>query len=216
MHRSIRKDLEELKENAENTTGLTKEIDGCRAFMSSIMRWRSGYSSETPDLSEVDNTSISSQGSQFVTLKVRVLLALSYGRGLRASKVVRLRVVDIDSAQNIIRVAQAKGRKDCNVMLSPKLLALLRQWWKVRPRRYDIGMAPAERWLFPGRRPGKPMTTRQLNRLFHETLDAAGICRSVEDLLRVTVVPCTSPIRLSLAFNIGCFPLHNLKLNREG
>ena len=36
-----------------------------------------------------------------------------------------------------------------------------------------------ERWLFPGRRPGKPMTTRQLNRLFHEAADAAGIKKSV-------------------------------------
>ena len=36
-----------------------------------------------------------------------------------------------------------------------------------------------ERWLFPGRRPGKPMTTRQLSRLFHEAADAAGIKKSV-------------------------------------
>jgi integrase/recombinase XerD len=61
------------------------------------------------------------------TLKVRVLLGLSYGCGLRASEVVRLRVVDIDSAQKIIRVVQGKGRKDRHVMLSRQLLALLRQ-----------------------------------------------------------------------------------------
>ena len=36
-----------------------------------------------------------------------------------------------------------------------------------------------ERWLFPGRKPGKPMTTRQLSRLFHETADAAGIKKRV-------------------------------------
>jgi len=36
-----------------------------------------------------------------------------------------------------------------------------------------------ERWLFPGRKPGKPMTTRQLSRLFHETADAAGIKKNV-------------------------------------
>ena len=40
-------------------------------------------------------------------------------------------------------------------------------------------MAPEERLLFPGRRLGKPMTTRQLSRLFHETADAAGIKKSV-------------------------------------
>jgi integrase/recombinase XerD len=113
------------------------------------------------------------------TLKARVLFALGYGCGLRASEVVRLKVADIDSAQGIIRVVQSKGRKDRNVMLSPEVLALLRQWWKARPRWYDIGVPPQERWLFPGIRRGKPMTTRQLNRLFHQTADAAGIRKPV-------------------------------------
>src|SRR5713101_7784161 len=57
--------------------------------------------------------------------------------------------------------------------------ALLRQWWKVRPTRWDTGVPLEERWLFPGRKPGKPMTTRQLSRLFHETADAAGIKKNV-------------------------------------
>jgi len=70
-------------------------------------------------------------------LRVHLLLALGYGAGLRAGEVVRLRVGDIDSAQNIIRIVQAKGRKDRHVMLSPETLDLLRQWWKVRPTRYD-------------------------------------------------------------------------------
>ena len=64
-------------------------------------------------------------------------------------------------------------------MLSPEMLDLLRQWWKVRPSRYDAGISLQERWLFPGIRAGKPMTTRQLNRLFHEATDAAGIKKSV-------------------------------------
>jgi site-specific recombinase XerD len=52
-------------------------------------------------------------------LKVRMLLSLGYGCGLRAGEVVRLKVKHIDSAQKIIRVEQSKGRKDRNVMLSP-------------------------------------------------------------------------------------------------
>src|SRR5918996_711051 len=103
------------------------------------------------------------------TSKVRALLALGYGCGLRAGEVVRLRVGDIDSAQNIIRVVQAKGRKDRHVMLPPEVLGLLRQWWKERPTRHDKGVRPEQRWLFPGGRPRSPMTTRQLSRLFHET-----------------------------------------------
>jgi len=108
-----------------------------------------------------------------------VLLSLAYGCGLRAGEVVRLRVGDIDTAQHIIRVVQAKGRKDRNVMLSPDLLGLLRQWWKIRPTRYDRGVPPTERWLFPGRRSGRPITTRQFNRLFHEAATAAGITKPV-------------------------------------
>ena len=116
------------------------------------------------------------------SLKARVMLSLSYGCGLRAGEVVRLKVKHIDSAQKIIRIEQSKGRKDRNVMLSPEMLDLLRQWWKVRPSRYDAGTPVQERWLFPGskgRRAGKPITTRHLNRLFHEAAEAAGIKKSV-------------------------------------
>jgi site-specific recombinase XerD len=113
------------------------------------------------------------------SLKARALLSLGYGCGLRASEVVRLKVKHIDSAQKIIRVEQSKGRKDRNVMLSPETLDLLRQWWKARPTRSEAGMPMEERWLFPGNRRGKPMTTRQLSRLFHEAADAAGIKKAV-------------------------------------
>src|SRR5438132_1851812 len=113
------------------------------------------------------------------SLKTRVMLSLSYGCGLRAGEVVRLKVKHIDSAQKIIRVEQSKSRKDRNVMLSPETLGLLRQWWKARRARYDAGTPVAERWLFPGNRRGKPMTTRQLSRLFHEAADAAGIKKAV-------------------------------------
>ena len=113
------------------------------------------------------------------SLKVRVLLSLGYGCGLRAGEGIRLKVRHIDSAQKIIRVEQSKGRKDRHVMLSPETLDLLRQWWKARPSRHDAQTPLQERWLFPGRTAGKPMTTRQLSRLFHEAADAAGIKKSV-------------------------------------
>jgi len=112
-------------------------------------------------------------------IKLRAMLSLAYGCGLRAGEVVRLRVGDMDSAQNIIRVVQAKGRKDRNVMLPADILGLLRLWWKERPRQQDKGVAPSERWLFPGYKAGQPLTTRQFSRLFHETLDKAGITKPV-------------------------------------
>ncbi len=112
-------------------------------------------------------------------LKVRVMLALGYGCGLRAGEIVRLKAGDIDSAQMIIRVVQSKGRKDRHVMLPQEVLSLLRQWWKVRPTRYDADVPVSERWLFPGHRLGKHLTTRQLSRLFHKTTRAAGINKPV-------------------------------------
>ena len=114
------------------------------------------------------------------TLRVRVLLSLAYGCGLRAGEVVRLKVKHIDSAQKIIRIEQSKGRKDRIVMLSPEMIELLRQWWKARPSRHDAGIPVQERWLFPSRKSAdRPITTRQLSRLFHAATEVAGIKKSV-------------------------------------
>jgi len=103
-------------------------------------------------------------------LKYKAALSVAYGAGLRAAEVVSLKVCDIDSKRMIVRVEQGKGHKDRNVMLSPSLLDLLRAWWRVaRPRG----------WLFPGRNPVQPMTTRQLNRACHAAAEAAGIEKNV-------------------------------------
>lgn len=113
------------------------------------------------------------------SLKARVMLTIAYGCGLRASEVVRLRVCDIDRAQMIIRIVQSKGRKDRNVMLPEEVLDLLCEWWRERPVCYDIGLPSDERWIFPGYGENAPLTTRQLSRLFHEAVAAAGITKRV-------------------------------------
>ena len=112
-------------------------------------------------------------------LQVRMLFSIGYGAGLRVSEVVKLKVKHIDSALGVIRVEQAKGKKDRQVMLSPETLDLLREWWKVRSKKYDHGVPLQERWLFPGRRKGLHLTPRQVTRLFHETVEAAGIRKKV-------------------------------------
>ena len=103
-------------------------------------------------------------------LKYKAALSVAYGAGLRATEVVSLKVSDIDSKRMIIRVEQGKGGKDRNVMLSPHLLALLRAWWKA---------ARPQGWLFPGRDPAQPMTTRQLNRACHAAAQMAEINKRV-------------------------------------
>ena len=113
------------------------------------------------------------------SLKLRAMLSLAYGCGLRAGEVVRLKVGDIDSAQGIIRIVQSKGRKDRNVMLPADILGLLRAWWKERPTRQDAGVPLTDRWLFPSRVGRGCLTTRQFARLFRATVAAAGIRKPV-------------------------------------
>lgn len=76
------------------------------------------------------------------SLQAHMMLTLAYGCGLRAGEVTRLKVGDIDSAQNIIRIVQAQGRKDRNVMLPADVLSMLRDWWRERPTRYDGALRP--------------------------------------------------------------------------
>jgi integrase len=99
-------------------------------------------------------------------LKYKAALSVAYGAGLRASEVVALKVADIDSKRLLIRVEQGKGRKDRHAMLSPQLLDVLRAWWR---------QCRSQGWLFPGRDPFLPITTRQLNRACHMAAEAVGL-----------------------------------------
>ena len=104
------------------------------------------------------------------SLKYKAALSVAYGAGLRVSEVVALKVSDVDSERMLLRVEQGKGRKDRHAMLSPVLLELLRDWYRVgRP----------QGWLFPGRDPVSPMTTRQLTRACHAAADMAEIKKRV-------------------------------------
>lgn len=113
------------------------------------------------------------------SVRDRLMLSLGYGAGLRSSEILRLKVKHIDSAQMVIRVEQSKGRKDRLVMLSPDMLDLLREWWKMRPKGRDADIPLQERLLFPSFTPGRPMTTRNLARQYQRTVRAAGISKTV-------------------------------------
>ena len=100
----------------------------------------------------------------------RALLMTAYAGGLRLSEVARLRVEDIDSARMVIHVRQGKGHKDRDVMLSPRLLAVLRAYWaKDRPRPY----------LFPGRQPDRPVSPRTVQMVCQRALEASGLSKHV-------------------------------------
>jgi integrase/recombinase XerD len=103
-------------------------------------------------------------------VKYKAAFSVAYGAGLRVSEVAALKVCDIDSKRMMLRVDQGKGRKDRHAMLSPVLLDLLRDWWRI---------ARPTAWLFPGRDPLQPMSTRQLNRACHAAADMAEITQRV-------------------------------------
>ena len=109
-------------------------------------------------------------------LKYKAALSVAYGAGLRAGEVVHLTTSDIDSDRMLIHVHRGKGAKDRQAMLSQNLLELLRAWW--REGRAKQRLLPSG-WLFPGRNPINPMSTRQLNRAFHTARKAAGIDKPV-------------------------------------
>ena len=95
---------------------------------------------------------------------------------MRAGEVVRLKVGEIDSAQEIIRIVQAKGRKNRSVMLPSDILGLLREWWKERPTGQNKDAPTPERVLFTGY-PGNHLSTRQISRLLKKTAKDAGITK---------------------------------------
>lgn len=90
----------------------------------------------------------------------RMLLSLGYGTGMRAGEVPRLRVKHIDSEQGIIRIEQGKGKKDRHVMLSRDLLTQLREWWEVRPNKWDAALCPRSACCFPGDTASRSRSTR--------------------------------------------------------
>jgi len=103
-------------------------------------------------------------------LKHRVILTICYAAGLRISEAVRLTPDAIDSQRMVIRVAQGKGGKDRYVMLSPRLLDLLRSYWR---------SAHPKLWLFPGDVPGQPITTFAVEQICRKVRRQANLAKPV-------------------------------------
>ena len=100
----------------------------------------------------------------------RAMLATLYGAGLRVSEVASLKVGDIDRGRKLIHVRAGKGNKDRQVMLSEALREVLVAWWRWRK--------PTD-WLFPGEKPGRPVSRETVFRACKEAARLAGIAKSV-------------------------------------
>ena len=87
------------------------------------------------------------------SIKYRAAMMTCYGAGLRVSEAVALKITDIDSQRMLIRVEQGKGRKDRYAMLSPRLLDVLRRYYRA---------FPSDGYLFPSWRKDKHMSSTSL------------------------------------------------------
>jgi integrase/recombinase XerD len=98
--------------------------------------------------------------------KHRAVLLTCYAAGLRLREATHLRVADIDGKRQQIHIHQSKGCKDRMVPASPRLLAELREYWKIeRPRNY----------LFPGKTPDTPLSSATVQKACKLGIAQAGI-----------------------------------------
>jgi site-specific recombinase XerD len=106
------------------------------------------------------------------SLRARAGLMTCYGAGLRVSEAVALKVPDIDSKRMLLHIEQGKGQKDRYAMLSPRLLEVLRVWYRAaRPDPHG--------WLFPSWRTGRHMSASTLQLACKEAAQRAGLSKRV-------------------------------------
>ena len=103
-------------------------------------------------------------------LRDRVALVTAYAAGLRVGEVSRLKPSAIDSKRMLILITAGKGGKDRYVMLSPRLLSILRSYWCLAKPRH---------WLFPGRNPDDPVSVATLQEACRKARQHAGLDKRV-------------------------------------
>jgi len=104
------------------------------------------------------------------SIKHRTILMTAYAAGLRISEATRLKITDIDSQRMMLRVEHGKGQKDRYVMLSPRLLEILRAYWKV---------THPKMWLFPGDIAGRPITKDAVEQACQKARRVSGIKKPI-------------------------------------
>ena len=104
------------------------------------------------------------------SLKYRAALMLCYGADLRISEAVAIKVSDIDSRRGLIRVAQGKDRKDRFVMLSDRLVKLLRRYWRA---------ARPDGWMFPSWRGHKHLSSGSLSQACRDAAKSSGMTKRI-------------------------------------
>jgi site-specific recombinase XerD len=105
------------------------------------------------------------------SIQHRAIVMTAYGAGLRISEVCALRVTDIDSQRGVIHVRDGKRGRDRFVMLSPRLLGCLREYWRaVRPKGPE---------LFPGATAESVVSPKTVRAALRKAVAKAGITKRV-------------------------------------
>ncbi len=103
-------------------------------------------------------------------LKHRALVMLLYSSGLRVGELVRLRPEDVDHERGLLRVRRGKGGKDRYTLLAHRAVEAVRLY---------TAACATDRWLFPGSRPDRHLTTRSVQKVVTRAARATGITKRV-------------------------------------
>lgn len=152
-----------VKERGLSPASCRLFLNGIRFFYLQVLKWPEfevkvnipKRPQRIPELLTVDEVKrIVSAGTN---PKHRMLLCTAYACGLRVSELVNLKVRDIDSERQLLRIVQGKGAKDRAVMLSPALLNQLRHYWR---------LYHPPQWLFYGFTPVTGLSIGTAQRVF--------------------------------------------------
>lgn len=105
------------------------------------------------------------------SVKYRMLLFCAYGSGLRGSEACNLGIGDLDSQRMVIHVRAGKGGRDRYAMLSPVLLASLRQYYRTE--------RPQKPYLFPSPIPGQPVRPEGVQTALRIALTHSGVSKRI-------------------------------------
>ena len=124
-----------------------------------------------PDILSLSEVERLFEAAMAASLVSTVVSMAAYSAGLRISEACRLKPEDIDSGRGLIHVRLGKGGKDRFVMLSERLLEILRGYW--------VKARPQGGWLFPGRKAGQPISRTAVGHAIHAAAAKAKLRKKV-------------------------------------
>jgi len=164
-----------VEEKEVSTSTLNTAINALKFYYGEVLKRRFAYEIKRPKKDKklpvvLSQEEVSRILSSVTNIKHRLILMLMYSAGLRVGEVVKLRVEDIDAGRGMIRIRGGKGRKDRYTILSEVALKTFKEYVeKYKP----------EKWLFPGQRKNKHISTGTVQAIFEKAGDKADIKKEV-------------------------------------